>query len=537
VEVGLAGQALREGLRTKEQIEVFVARLRSGEAAFSDEINEGRSRSLGASLAYGFEQAFSERERKKLALLHLFQGHVDVDVLRVMGESEAPWCLPEVRGLSLEEGIALLDRAAEVGLLTAFGGRYYGIHPTLPWFFKSLFERCYTAEDLAAVRAFIGAMGELGNYYAAQYAEGNRGVLAELQAEEANLLHALRLAQACGLENGGIKTMQGLQPLYELTGQRAEWKRLVEEIVPNFVDPKSDGPVPGREEAWSFVTEYRIRLAEEERQLAEAERLQIVLVDWHRRRAASALARPARELKSVEQNAIRSLSVSLHELGQIRRELGRAECVPAYEESLELCEQIGDRTGAAVTAGNLGSAFRDLPAIRDLDRAEDRFRKSLELYDEHDRVGRGRCITQLGSLAYERFRDALTARRPAKELLQYLNNAATRYEEALDLLPPAAINDLAVTHHALGAIYGLAGGLEHAMPHYRAAVQCLEQAGDFFRAALTRQNIAIALFNAGRQTDALEYAEAALRGFEPYGAGAAEEIELTRQLIAQIRGA
>ncbi|HEX5716067.1 MAG TPA: CHAT domain-containing protein, partial [Thermoanaerobaculia bacterium] len=132
----LADQALRERLKTKEQVEAFIARLRSGETDFSDEVNEGRSRSLGASLAYGFDQAFSEEERKKLALLHLFQGFVDVDALRIMGDPEAPWCLPEVRGLTREEGIALLDRAAEVGLLTAHGDGYYGIHPALPWFFK-----------------------------------------------------------------------------------------------------------------------------------------------------------------------------------------------------------------------------------------------------------------------------------------------------------------------------------------------------------------------------------------------------------------
>lgn len=161
----LAGQALREGLRKKEQIEAFVGRLRSGEAAFSDEINEGRSRSLGASLAYGFEQAFSEEERTGLALLHLFQGFVDVAVLCIMGGPEFSWCLPEVRGLTRENGIALLDRAAAVGLLTACGGGYYEIHPALPWFFKGLFEKCYPTGDLAAVRAFVEAMGSLGNHF------------------------------------------------------------------------------------------------------------------------------------------------------------------------------------------------------------------------------------------------------------------------------------------------------------------------------------------------------------------------------------
>ncbi len=58
----LVGQALREGFATKQEIEGFAERLRSGEAAFIDEREEGRARSLGASLAYGFENAFSAEE-------------------------------------------------------------------------------------------------------------------------------------------------------------------------------------------------------------------------------------------------------------------------------------------------------------------------------------------------------------------------------------------------------------------------------------------------------------------------------------------
>ena len=327
----LAGQALREGIRTKEQIEAFAARLRSGEAAFPDEASEGRSRSLGASLAYGFEQAFREEDRNKLALLHLFQGFVDVDVLRMMGNPEAPWCLPEVRGLTREEGIALLDRAAEVGLLAAHGGGYYGIHPALPWFFKGLFERCHPAEDLAAVHAFVEAMGSLGNYYHAQYEAGNRDVLGALRAEEANLLHARLLARAHGWWGSVTGAMQGLWKLYSHTGRRAEWKRLLEEIVPDFVDPENDGPLPGREGEWSVVTGYRMQLAEQERQWAETERLLTVRVEWDRRRAAPALARPADELGGEERNAIQTLAVTLERLGSILRQLGRADCLPAYE--------------------------------------------------------------------------------------------------------------------------------------------------------------------------------------------------------------
>lgn len=532
----LVGQALREGWTTKQKIEAFVACLRSGEAAFPDEAGEGRSRSLGASLAYGFEHAFSEEERKKLALLHLFQGFVDVDALRWMGNPEGPWCLPEVRGLTREEGINLLNRAAEVGLLTAHGGGYYSIHPALPWFFKSLFDQSYPEGGLAAVRAFVEAMGELGNYYHAQYEDGNRGVLHALRAEEANLLHARRLARAHGWWHRITSAMQGLDQLYDHTGRRAEWKRLVEEIVPDFVDPVNDRPLPGREERWSLVTEYRVRLAEEERQWAEAERLQEVHVTWDRQHAASALARPAEELEDGERNAIRTLAVSLHELGVIRRELGRADCVPVYEEALELSERIGDRALAAACAFNLGHAFKDLPTLRDLEQAERWYRRSLELCAEGDRLVRSRCLKQLGMVAHERFREAQTAGRPEEELLRHLNEAARLYHEALDLLPPDAVNDLAVTHNALGAIYSDAGDLDRALPHYRQAIHYMEQSGNLYSASQTRFNVALAFLRAGRRTDALEYAEAALRGFESYGGRAAENVEKTQRLIADIRG-
>jgi hypothetical protein len=68
----LVGQALRDGLKSREQIASFVQKLQAGEEVFEDEASEGRTRSLAASLAYGFENAFTEVERKQLALLHLF---------------------------------------------------------------------------------------------------------------------------------------------------------------------------------------------------------------------------------------------------------------------------------------------------------------------------------------------------------------------------------------------------------------------------------------------------------------------------------
>lgn len=76
---------LREGIRTREQMKGFVAKLRAGKAVFKDEASEGRRRSRAASLNYGFDNAFGESEGRQLALLHLFQGFVYVNAFRSMG--------------------------------------------------------------------------------------------------------------------------------------------------------------------------------------------------------------------------------------------------------------------------------------------------------------------------------------------------------------------------------------------------------------------------------------------------------------------
>jgi len=559
------GQALRDGLRIGEQIEAFVAQLRAGEADIEDEESQGRERSLGASLSYGFEHAFNEGERAQLAVLHFFQGFVDVDVLRAMGAPEAPWCLPQLRGLTREAGIALLDRATEVGLLTAHGGGYYTIHPALPWYFKSLFDQHYPPSPIPNIqspipnlqspaRAYVEAMGELGIYCWGQYERGNRDVIGPLSAEEANLLHARRLAlryarsatlrQAQGSAQDDarqhgwwgrvVDAMQGLRVLYDHTGRRAEWARLVEEIVPYFVDPAADGPLPGREEEWSLVTDYRMRLAMEARQWAEAERLQCARVEWDRGRAAPALAAPLETLDSAEHNAVRMLAASIHALGQIQRELGQPECVTAYKESLTLVKKIGDQTGAAICAFNLGGAYKNLPALRDLAQAERWYRRSLELIDERDRLGRAKRLSQLGLVAYECFKEARAGARPEEELLRHLNDAAGFYGQALDLLPPDAVDDLAVTDHGLGVIYRSAGDLDRVLPHYREAVRHFEAVGNLYHAAGTRFNVAVTLARAGRLPEAWEYARAARHDYQTFGDRAAEDIQETERLMVDV---
>ena len=531
------GEALRAGIDTPARLDAFVAALHRGEVAFEDEASEGRSKSLGASLSYGFGTAFADDERKILALLHLFQGFVDVDVLRAMGNPEAESCLAAVRGLTRERGIALLDRAAEIGLLHANGGGYYGIHPALPWYFHALFSRDFPQETGGADRArraFVEVMGELGNFYHNSYHRGRREVLSAVAAEEDNLLAAWRLARAHGWWHRVTSVMQGLRTLYGATGRGAAWRRLVDHVVPDFVDPASDGPLAGHEDRWSLVTEYRVFLAEEERNWVEAERLQQVRVDWNRQRAQPALAAAPDLRDTTQRNTIRTLAASLHELAEIQREQGSPTCAPTYREALDLANAIGDAAGQATCAFNLGHAYKDITELRNLDEAERWYRMSLDLRPPHDGLGRGRCVGQLGMVAYERFKEARTAKRPVEELARHIAEAARLYEQALDMTPASAVAERGIIHNQLGVIYRGAGDINRALHHYRQSIRYHEQTGDIFDAGRTRENVAIVLLQAGRLTDARTYAEAALANLRTFGDRAAYEIQKIERLIGVI---
>jgi tetratricopeptide (TPR) repeat protein len=355
----------------------------------------------------------------------------------------------------------------------------------------------------SAKRAFVEAMSSLGSHYGLNYDSGNREVIHLLYNEEANLLHARQIARANGWWSSIINSMFALDTLYGHSGRRAEWAVLVNEIVPDFVDPATNGPFEGREEQWGFVTDYRVRIAREARQWAEAERLMCAKVEWSRQRAKPALAAPSSKLNEAQRNVIQSLAASVNQLGQILRKQSNPECVKTYQEDYELSLQIDDKTGAAIAAFNLGRAYKDIPALHDLAQAERWYWHSLELHDKRDELGRGRCHEELGVVAYERFKEARDANKPKEELFKHINEAVKFYLQALDLLPPTAVEDLAVTHNALSVIYEEgASDLARALPHYHEAIAYFEKAGALYNAAIARRNVATALKQANRLVDA-----------------------------------
>jgi tetratricopeptide (TPR) repeat protein len=541
----LVGQALRDHLATAEDLERFVARIRAGEADLEagEDAVLGRGRSLAASLSYGFSHAFTETERAQLALLHLFRDTVDADALRYMGDpgTAGQDAVPQLVGLTREAAVGLLDRAAAIGLLSSLGSGYYQIHPAVPWYFTTLYATAYgqpgSPDAARAARAYTHTLAELGRYYHDQHEKGRADTVPVLGAEEGNLHHALTLALDAGHWADAIGCLQGLRLLYQRTGRDRELARLLAQVTPAFIDPATDGPLPGRENEWSIITGYRVRLAITARDWPAATRLQNLATARAREQAAAALAASASQLTPDQRNQIRDLDVSLENLGDILRFQEDPGCLPPYQEALALAQRIQDTAWESTLAASLGNAYLEVPGLRDLDQAQRWYQHSLDLTPEHNRVGRARSLRSLANVAYKRFEEARDARQPEPVLLGHLNAALDGCQQALGLLPAEDAENLAAVHNQLGIICGQAGDTRRALHHYQQSIKFKETRGDIYGAGLTRYNIAVLLQDDDRLDDALLYARAALYDFERTGPGAAREAAQAGDLITRLEHA
>ena len=534
----LVRQALRGQVTTREQVAAFVSRLRAGAMRVTDDAVQGRDTSLAASLDYGFSQAFTEDERAQLALLALFEGFVEVLALQLMGNPAAE-PVQAVYGLDQEAGIALLARAAEMGLLKDCGVGLYAVHPAVPWHLRNLFEQHYGPQDgptaLAAVRAWTSALSFLGDHYHNLYATAGRPEALEIvRAEEANLLRARQLAIKNNWHDLIIGPMQALSSLYLLAGRAIEWQRLVDDLESELSDPATGAPIPGREKEWALFTGYRVDIAVQCRDWPAAEKLQDAVITWRRDRAADALTVLPDMLDDGQWHDIHNLAVELEQLGRFLRDQQQSRCTGPFLEAIGLCQRIGDRREEAILAYNLGQAYLNTPGLRDLDQAERWYRNSIELIEEHDTLGLSRTTHQLGTVAFERFREDEDAGADEAELLRHLNDAILAYEEGRQLLPADALGDHAISHNQLGLVYSSGGDQSRAFLHFQQSIQYEERRDDRFGAGRARVNAAVALWSAGRIDDALLYARAAVRDYTSVGPGATAAAELAGRLVAEL---
>ncbi|MEO5331162.1 MAG: tetratricopeptide repeat protein [Magnetococcus sp. YQC-5] len=531
--------ALRQGWISKEEILNFVQSLRAGKADFEDEESEGRSKSLGAALKYGFEAAFSEEEQKILSLLHFFQGVVHAEVLMLMVHPENEHAILELQTITRDDLLRLLQRAAEIGLLTDLNNGYFTIHPALPWFFLARFQYyfpTYKKQKICSM-AFVTAIGRMINIINNKYIYGDRKKVYQLQIEESNLLHAFQLARHHDLHGQLIHVMAGLEILASHFSRWEEWKNRVAEAAPCFVDPLTERPKAGREEGWMLILTYRCNFAEQQRNWPESERLQRILLTRNQQQATPLLNTHVEDLTQNQKNIIRTFSFNMQQLGKILKQQNNPECLQITKQSYNLCLHIADQSAAAIAAYNLGDAYKDLPfPYQDLKKAEQWIRTSLNLYSKQDQLGLGLCYHKLSEIAITRFEQERSRETPNQtQCIDFLNEALTTAHQAINLLPAESVDYLSITHNHIGKIYSHIGQWDDAIKHYQLAIRYTEQAGNIFSAAGSRFNVALVLAQQKLFPKALLYANAALINFQTFGGQAATYIKNTENLIAAIQ--
>jgi hypothetical protein len=548
----LVGQAVGARLRGKRQIADFVEAIRSGEQEIQDaDEKEGRDKSLGASLSYGFRNAFRDEELPIIALLHLFQGTVSVAVFEMMERKIQ--ALAELKDKNVEYIQSLLDRANEIGVLSRLGRGYFAIHPALPWFLRQFFGQYYGGGDgiksSTAVTSWVKAVAVLANHCAEEFHEGNRTITELLAIEEFNVLHARRLALDNKLWELAVDCLRGLQTLYEFQGRWAEWGRLVNEMRVEYCTSDYH-PMAGREHLYAVVMGYLVRIAaEHEQDLPRATDLQEKLVKYCRKRAAADMRLPSDEpLKDDQVQRLRNLASSLSHLATLRARTDNPTCLEDYQQAIAIHRRVGNKGGEAITQWNLGNAYRSLQKIRDLDAAELAYLRSIDLLGSNDALGRARCIKQIGRVYYERFAEAMNRHESREVLLGHFNAAQKHFLEALNLCPTESVSDRAAIHNNLGILYSIVGSFKNAREHYEIEAQLEERSGNHHAAGVNRFNMALMYQSLAQDEQQIRqqhdyweraraYAEAALRDFEFYRGRAARDELDAQELLSEINHA
>ena len=434
--------------------EALLRALQTGEATLgSDDPTQGRERSLAASLTYSLD-ALDPTLRQRLGILAFFQGFVDADVLAIISKSEdAPELL---RGLDRDAWIALLDAAAEVGLLQKAGEGYYHVHPALPWFFHDLLAETFPGGDDWLARAFATAYATYGRFLIKFFQSNAKLAMTLLAAEEANLLYALSIARQHEqwAEVGGI--LYGLNRLLTTQGRWVEWKRLVTSCEADAADKQGE-PLPGYEGLWRALLGHLAEIAVLEKEWEKAEST------YYRLMAHFEQAGDERNMAAV-----------LHQLGRIaeeRRQFDQAE--QCYRQSLTIKERIGDEYGQAITLHQLGRIDEER---RRFDAAERWYRQSLAIEERiGDENGQASTLQQLGRITEER---------------RQFNDAERLYRQSLAL--EERIGDeygQAGTLHNLGNIALRKRQFEEAECLYRQSLALRERIGDENGQAGTLNNL------------------------------------------------
>ena len=185
---------------------------------------------LEASLDYGFGR-LSPRTQRHLPLLGLFATYVHVGTVAnfVSAGDAQQEAYAEVMGEALDAAgwAAVLEEARAAGLVRMAGPGLYELHPTLPRFLRRRLHAAAGEDGLARLdREFRRFFAAWAAHYHDPLRSGDESAVVVATIEEANLLRALRLAEAEQAWAEAQAIVQSLGEYYEMRSRTSEWNAL-----------------------------------------------------------------------------------------------------------------------------------------------------------------------------------------------------------------------------------------------------------------------------------------------------------------------
>jgi tetratricopeptide (TPR) repeat protein len=457
-------------LKTQTPAQVIEA-LRLGLDNLEKKTEEGRDKSLTASLDYSFSR-LSEKARRHLPFLALFCDQVNVYTLSYFFKDYGFVKLLDFRhtyqaifgeNLEIEDWLKILNEAVNAGILENLGDGIYKIHPALPWYLRQQLSQHHNVQEVSKLEKKLLL---LYSTVAAAHDIQDRGnaekAMTVLLIEEPNLLRNLRLAEQYQEWSTASLILKALGQVYDIQGLWAKYRSLRQRALSNVGITLAETKLKGKEafEFWIFLRGVD---AYEALRIGEAEKARTIYQEI------------LDELTALNDPSLENeIAVANFNLGMVARENRDFEIALKYfQESLKCYEDMGDSWKVAGNKYQLGVTARQKGNFQE---ATSYLQKALEIYQDAGDFYRIAGIYQEMGLIARFTGDLSTA-------IFYFQEAIQIFEGLGDYYFTAG------AFHELGQVAKEKGYLEDAKNYYNKALQVYENKQDWQNASDEYQSL------------------------------------------------
>jgi tetratricopeptide (TPR) repeat protein len=364
----------------------LITALRKGLDELEDMGEEGRELSLTVSLDYSFSR-MTAKAQKHLPLLGLFAEWIAVHDLSILSKSET---CSSTFGETMQESNwrQVLEEAHHAGILmqSQTNKDVFEIHPAIPWFLRRKLNQRFTEEQIKRLEEeFVELYAKLGDALIQAISRSPQAGVAAISAEEANLLHAIQLAEL-GEKWGEVQSiLQPIIELYEIRGRVQEARSLRNRLLRLIGSEFTETPESDAASLRMYLLGLEANEALDVHKLERAEQIYKKILQF---------LQSAKTSDSVENK----IAAAFHQLGRVAEEERKFdEAKRWYNKALEIKERFGDELNAAGDYHQLGRVAQE---ERKFDEAKRWYNKALEIHERLSYLGgKAADFGQLGRLA------------------------------------------------------------------------------------------------------------------------------------------